>query len=68
MELNGFSETELWAALRASHHLALKKPLNSVLVPREGIEPPSSVPKTGTLSVELSGQTTHSQSLFCTVK
>ena len=28
-----------WDALRASHLLALKKPLSSVLVPEEGVEP-----------------------------
>src|SRR3990167_4206301 len=33
------------AALRASHLLALKKPLRSVLVDLEGIEPPLLVPK-----------------------
>ena len=30
-----------WDALRASHHLALKKPLSSVLVPWGGLEPPT---------------------------
>ena len=44
-----------WDALRASHLLALKKPIRSVLVPLEGIEPPLPVPKTGALSIKLQG-------------
>ena len=30
-----------WDALRASHLLASSKPLSSILVPREGVEPSS---------------------------
>ena len=42
-----------WDALRASHLLALKKPLRSVLVPRDGFEP-STLRSSGECSNQLS--------------
>ena len=56
MELKGLEGTAEWAALRASHLLALKKPLSSVLVPLSGFEPESRDPQSRILSVELQGR------------
>ena len=53
--LNSFGKMggNQWDALRASHLLALKKPLSSVLVPSVGIEPTSQTPQARILSIKL---------------
>ena len=57
--LNSFGKMggNQWDALRASHLLALKKPLSSVLVPSPGIEPRLQAPQACVLSVELRERT-----------
>lgn len=41
IELNGFLETESWAAQSAAHSAVGSKPLSSILVGDEGLEPPT---------------------------
>ncbi|KKQ98899.1 MAG: hypothetical protein UU11_C0013G0001, partial [Parcubacteria group bacterium GW2011_GWF2_40_69] len=56
--LNSFGKMggNQWDALRASHLLALKKPLSSVLVLSPGIEPGSPASQANILSIKLREQ------------